>query len=134
LEDPIYGKSPYLWDTKGELMCMQTKLGPQLERARFDTDLGTCGIDNRVSASMSPYKADFTGSLTEEKRVTCGFEGLKVYTIYKGTLLLTIEDDEGNIDEVKIPNFYHVPSCPYRIINPQHWAQEVQETTDDGTG
>jgi hypothetical protein len=41
LEDPIYGESPYLWDTKGELICMQLKIGPQAEKARFDTDLGT---------------------------------------------------------------------------------------------
>jgi hypothetical protein len=83
---------------------------------------------------MSPYKADFTGPLVEEKRVIRGFEGSKVYTIYKGTLLLSIQDDDGVIDEVRIPNSYYVPSCPYRIISPQHWAQEVQESTDDGTG
>jgi hypothetical protein len=105
-----------------------------VEQARFDTDSGTCGIDNRASASMSPYKADFTGPLVEEKRVICGFEGSKVYTIYKETLLLTIEDDKGNMDGVKIPNSYHVPSCLYWIISPQHWAQEVQEATDNGTG
>jgi hypothetical protein len=52
----------------------------------------------------------------------------------KGHVLLTIEDDEGNVDEVKIPNSYHGPSCPYRIISPQHWAQEVHKATDDGTG
>jgi hypothetical protein len=38
LEDPIYGESPYLWDAKGELMCMETKLDTHVERARFDTD------------------------------------------------------------------------------------------------
>jgi hypothetical protein len=113
---------------------MQSKLAPQVERARFDTESGTCGIDNQASASMSPYKADFTGPLIEEIRVIHGFEGSKVYTIYKGTLLLTIQDDDGNVDKVRIPNSYHVPSCPYRIISPQHWAQEVQEATDDGTG
>jgi hypothetical protein len=115
LEDPIYGKSLYLWDAKGELMCMQTKLGIHVEQARLNTDSGTCGIENWASASMSPYKADFTGPLVEEKRVIRGFEGSKVYTVYKGTLLLTIEDDQGNIDEVRIPNSYHVPSCPYSL-------------------
>jgi hypothetical protein len=94
----------------------------------------TCGIDNRASASMLPYKADFTGPLVEEKRVIHGFESSKVYTIYKRTLFLTNEDDEGNVNEVKIPNSYHVPSCPYRIISPQHWAQEVHGATDNGMG
>ena len=108
LGDPIYGESPYLWDAKGELICMQSKIGPQAEKARFDTDSGTCGIDNRALANMSPYKADFTGPLIEEKRVIWGFEGSKVYTIYKGILLLTIQDDEGNVDEVKITNSYYV--------------------------
>jgi hypothetical protein len=98
LEDPIYGKSLYLWDAKGELICMQSKLDPQVERARFDTDSGTCGIDNQTSASMPPYKADFAGPQIEEKRVIHGFEGSKVYTIYKGTLLRMIKDDEGNVD------------------------------------
>ena len=104
------------------------------QKATFDTDSGTCGIDNRASASMSPHKSDFQGELFEEKRVIRGFEGAKVYTIYKGTLLLPIEDDEGRIDQVEIPNSYYVPSCPYRIISPQHWAQEVQDSTEDGTG
>jgi hypothetical protein len=49
---------------------------------------------------MSPYKADFTGPLIEEKRVIRGFEGSKVYTICKGTLLLSIQDDDGIVDEV----------------------------------
>ena len=134
LEDPIHGESPYLWDEKGELMCMPVQIDQAPVHARFDTDSGTCGIDNRASASMSPYKADFTGPLIEEKRVIRGFEGAKVYTIYKGTLLLTIQDDHGHVDEVQIPNSYYVPSCPYRIISPQHWAQEIKDVTDDGTG
>ena len=113
---------------------MAVKSGEDVEVARFDTDSGTCGIDNRASASMSPHKADFKGALVEEKRVIRGFEGAKVYTIYKGTLVIPIEDDEGKIDEVKISNSYYVPTCPYRIISPQHWAQEVKDTTDDGTG
>jgi hypothetical protein len=46
LEDSIYGESPYLWDARGEVICMQSKIGPQTEKARFDTDSGTCGIDN----------------------------------------------------------------------------------------
>jgi hypothetical protein len=95
---------------------------------------GMHAIKNRASASMSPYKADFTSPLIDEKRVIHGFKGSNVYTIYKGTLLLTIQDDDGNVDEVRISNSYHVPSCPYRIISPQHWAQEVMEATDDGTG
>jgi hypothetical protein len=131
LEDPVHGESPYLWDAKGELMCMQAKVEPQAKLARFDTNSGTCGIYNRASASMPPYKADFVGPLIE-KQVIRDFEGSKVCTIYKGTLLLTIEDDEGQIDEVKIPNSCYVPSCLYRIISPQHWAQEVSEATDDG--
>ena len=101
------------------------------QKATFDTDSGTCGIDNRASASMSPHKSDFQGELFEEKRIIRGFEGAKVYTIYKGTLLLPIEDDEGRIDQFKIPNSYYVPSCPYCIISPQHWAQEVQDSTED---
>jgi hypothetical protein len=67
LEDPIYGESPYLWDARGELICVQSKIGPQTEKARFDTDSGTCGINNQASASMSPYKADFYWSPNREK-------------------------------------------------------------------
>jgi hypothetical protein len=54
-------------------MCMPVKMGEVLEQARFGTDLGTCGIDNRASASVSPFEMDFTGPLTEEKRIIQGF-------------------------------------------------------------
>jgi len=134
LEDPVHRETPYIWDEKDELICMTAKNGENNPKARFDTDSGTCGIDNRASASMSPHKADFQGPLSEEKRTIRGFEGAKVYTIYKGTLLLPIEDDDGEVDEVAIPNSYYVPSCPYRIIIPQHWAQAVEDPTEDGTG
>jgi hypothetical protein len=113
---------------------MAVKSGENVEVAHFDTDSDTCGIDNWASASMSPHKADFKGERIKEKRVIRGFEGAKVYTIYNGTLFIPIEDDEGKTDEVKIPNLYYVPTCSYRIISPQHWAQEVKDTTDDETG
>jgi hypothetical protein len=90
LEDPIYGDSPYIWDEEGGLICMAVRSGEDVELTRFDTDSSTCGIDNRASASMSPHKADFKGELVKEKRVIRGFEEAKVYTIYKGTLVVPI--------------------------------------------
>jgi hypothetical protein len=117
-EGPVYGES-YLGYLKWELVCMQTKMGQQAEWARFDTNSGTC---------MSLYR----GGLVEEMRVIRSFEGSKVYTI--DNPLLTIEDGEGHVNEVKIPNSYYVLSCPYQIISPPHWTQEVSEATDDSTG
>jgi hypothetical protein len=135
LEDPMYGESPCIWDEEGGLICMAVKSGEDVEVARFDTDLGTCGIDNRASASMSPHKADFKEALMEEKRVIWGFEGEKVYTIYKGTLVIPIEDDKGKLMKSKFQTCttrLHAPTVS-SVLNID-WAQEVKDTTDDGTG
>jgi hypothetical protein len=79
---------------KMEIICMQVMVGQEVEQVRFNTDSGTCGINNRASTSMSLYKADFMGPLVEEKWIIHGFENAKVYTIYQGTLLLTIQGDD----------------------------------------
>ena len=47
----------------------------------------------------------------------------------------TIEDDNGARVVLTIPNTYHVPQLPMRLISPQHLAQELKpmESTPNGT-
>eukprot|EP00957_Ditylum_brightwellii_P207307 15352415-Ditylum_brightwellii.AAC.1 len=36
-----------------------------------------------------------------------------------------IEDNNGKVSIIDIPNLVHVPSAPYCILSPQHWVKQV---------
>ena len=83
---------------------------------------------------MSPDKQDFVGHLKKERRVIVGYHGSNTHDIWAGTVKWSIEDDQGQVHEVLIPNSLLVPDGPSSLISPQHWAQtatiEGEETVD----
>jgi hypothetical protein len=53
----------------------------------------------------------------------------------KGTLVVTINDDNGNPHRIKIPNSLYLPGLRMCLLSPQHWAQEARDnyTRPNGT-
>jgi hypothetical protein len=45
-----------------------------------------------------------------------------------GTIKLKIYDDDGVIHDILIPNSYYVPMGQSRLLSPQHWAQQANDT------
>ena len=93
-------------------------------QARFDTDSGSIGIDNRCSACISHLIEDFEpGLLKPCNRVVKGFGGSRTTNIKTGTIVWSWEDDAGVVTKFRIPNSYYVPEGKVRLLSPQHWAQ-----------
>ena len=106
-------------------LAMQANAIIATERqARFDTDSGSIGVDNRCSACISHLIEDFEpGSLRPCNRVVKGFGGSRTTNIKTGTIIWSWEDDAGVVTQFKIPNSYYVPEGKVRLLSPQHWAQ-----------
>jgi hypothetical protein len=60
-------------------------------------------------------------------------DGLKI--IGKGTFKFKIEDDNGQMHKIKIPNSLYLPGLKRCLLLPQHWAQEAgdEHPLPDGT-
>ena len=93
--------------------------------ARFDTDSGPLGIDNRCSACISHVAEDFEGPLRDTNRMIKGFGGSRTGNIKFGTIVWHWEDNNGLRHKFVIPNSIYSPSGKTRLLSPQHWAQEM---------
>jgi hypothetical protein len=104
-------------------VVMSAEAGKHDNQARFDTDSILVGVDNRATACMSDSINDFEGELIKTKRAVKGFHGTKSYNVMMGTLVWTIEDDQGCPQAFRIPNSFYIPEGKVKLLSPQHWAQ-----------
>ena len=91
--------------------------------ARFDTDSGAVGIDNRASACISHDINDFDGPLRKVNRSIKGFGGERVWNVMMGTIVWKWCDNQGRQHKFRIPNSYYIPDGKVRLLSPQHWAK-----------
>ena len=89
----------------------------------FDTDSYQIGVDNRTSFTMTPSINDFVSPITPVKELYVQGIGGRLKVIGKGTIAWKINDDEGIVHEIIIPNTLYVKNLPYRLLSPQHWGQ-----------
>ena len=94
---------------------------------RFDTDSFQIGIDNHCSVSMVKSKDYFKDLvLDDHKRRVDGIEG-GLDILGRGTFRFDIEDDDGEVHTIHIPNSVYVPGLRYCLLSPQHWAQMAND-------
>jgi hypothetical protein len=91
--------------------------------ARFDTDSGRIGIDNRVSACMSAFIEDFKGPVRRVSRSIKGFGEERITEVRVGTIVWKWCDNDGRISRFTIPNSYYVSAGGVGLLSPQRWAQ-----------
>lgn len=102
---------------------------------RFDTDSYRIKIDNCCTRSITPSIDDFIGPVTTvQGKAIRGFGGTTSRIKHTGTVRWVIDDDDGKSHEILIPNTYHVPSAPSRLLSPQHWAQEMNDNVPNPNG
>jgi GAG-pre-integrase domain len=98
---------------------------------RWDTDSILIRVDNCCTRSISFDVRDFDPSTLQdapERLVVSGFVSETNTPITKiGTIVWKIVDDDGNNQEITIPNSYLVPGGSSRLLSPQHWAQEADD-------
>ena len=82
------------------------------------------GIDNRCSTCMSDVRKDFVpGSLRPVAYGVKGVGGIRIKGVEVGTMIFSIEDDDGMVHTSEIPGSHLVPSLGTRLFSPQHFAQ-----------
>jgi hypothetical protein len=95
--------------------------------ARFDSDSFKIGIDNHASRTMSPNKDHFEDLTLYNTTTTVGGIGSGLSIKGVGTFVFKIEDDDGGVHRIKIPNSLYVPGLKTVLLSPQHWAQEARD-------
>jgi hypothetical protein len=98
-------------------------------------DLGTDSfpikVDNCASRTMSFNKRDLIPNTL--KRVTSkgvrGFGNTVTPITHIGTIQWPVHNDEEMLHTIIIPNSYYVPNSSSRLLSPQHWAQQVVDTS-----
>jgi Reverse transcriptase (RNA-dependent DNA polymerase) len=102
-----------------------------------DTDSFAIKIDNCCTQTMSGYRSDFIESTIKSisGQQVVGFGKTKSDITHIGTVRWNIYDDSGMFHTLNIPNVYYVPNCEVRLLSPQHWAQELNDSNPkpDGT-
>ena len=99
------------------------------KHCRFDTDSFRIGIDNHASRCMSNNRAHFERFRPSRSNATVGgiVGGLAIKG--EGTFVFKVEDDDGRIHTIRIPNSLYIPRLPLCLLSPQHWAQEARDNT-----
>jgi hypothetical protein len=97
------------------------------------TDSFDIKIDNCCTYSSTPELGDFIGPVLRVKgKYIRSFSGKD--TPIKGTIKWTVNKDSGISLDIIIPNAYHVPNAPVRLLSPQHWAQQSKDNKPNPKG
>ena len=97
--------------------------------ARFDTDSFKISVDNcasRCLANNNAYFEDLRPLSSLDHNHVGGING-GVEVVAMGTFVFDIEDDNGTLHTIKIPNSALVPQLKMCLLSPQHWAQEAND-------
>jgi hypothetical protein len=99
---------------------------PQQSPLLFDSDSFPIGVDNHVSRCMAnaPHLFEDLWLTPGHKKVDGIEEGLEVKGT--GTLVLRIQDDDGKVHTIRIPNSLYLPNLRQCLLSLQHWAQEAK--------
>jgi len=98
----------------------------------FDTDSHLVGMDNHASGCITHVRSDIPGKIVECNKVIKGYGGAKQFRIWRSTIHWNIEDDDGNVHKMIIPDGYYIPNGRCRLWSPQHWAQGQNKSKKHG--
>jgi len=92
---------------------------------RFDSDSFSIGIDSHASRCMAnaPHLFKDLHLINDAGEVNGIDNGLAIKG--KGTFVFALEDNNGKIHTIKIPNSLYLPGLKQCLLSPQHWAQEA---------
>ncbi len=109
------------------MVCMALEHQRKRMQARttsFDQESYELLIDNCASRSITNDLKDFVRPPLPQKTKIEGFSSDSDATLM-GTVKWNIEDDEGRIHEIILPNTYYSQHAKKRLLSPQHWAQQA---------
>lgn len=109
------------------MAAFTSQSNPRAKPFLCDTDSKLVLVDNCASASISHDTADFISPLVPSNHKIKGFGGI-VTDLLVGTIKWQIEDDEGQVHDVVLPNSYYAKNAPIRLLSPQHWSQTATDS------
>jgi hypothetical protein len=83
-------------------------------------------VDNCASRSITNNMSDFIDKPTQADVRICGTNGVSTGTLM-GTVEWEIEDDNGTVHKIRIPNTIYSSVNRNRLLSPQHWAQGAND-------
>ena len=120
----------YLFKSTGNHVAFSTSSTPDPNhpsQVNFDTDSFIIGVDNHASRTLSNNKRHFIGYIRRLDNVFINGINGKLPICGIGTIQWKIEDDDGKVHAIRIPNTFYVPQLEHCILSPQHWAQEAND-------
>ena len=98
----------------------------------FDTDSRPLLVDNGSSRSLSNNKADFKNltTLQSDQVQILGLTAAEAPEAV-GTMVINLQDDEGQEHVFKMDDCYYSPSFNARIMCPQQWAEQRFDKYND---
>jgi hypothetical protein len=98
----------------------------QREDYGYDSDSFWIAVDNCCSKCITNCLSDF---VTPPTRVNVDVRGIggSVTASLMGTVKWSIEDDDGVVHSFLIHNTFYNADSPYRLLSPQHLAQELKD-------
>jgi hypothetical protein len=90
------------------------------------TDSFEIYVDNCASRTLTNDLHDFINSPTPTDITILGTNEKSMGTLM-GTIKWSIEDDEGMVHDVMIPNSLYSSDNRSKPLSPQHWAQEAND-------
>ncbi len=103
-----------------------TNLPYQVPQIRFDTNSFVIGVDTFASITLRNRPDQFEDLKTQEDTEVEGIQGgLDIKGT--GTFKFHIEDDEGGVHLIEIPNSRYIPDLKVCLLSPHHWVQEAKD-------
>jgi len=107
----------------------------RLPTVRFDSDSYVMGVDGHASYCMANRTDQFDNDLKPvegDHQVDGIGSGISIKGI--GTFKFKLEDDDGQVHTIRVPNSLYVPSLKRVLLSPHHWAQEAHDTVPNPRG
>ena len=98
-----------------------------LPMMRFDTDSFLIGVDSFASVTMATRPKKFEDLILDAGQSVQGIEGGLAIKGH-GTFIFNIEDNEGTVHHIKIPDSMYVPDLKFCLLSPQHWAKKAHDS------
>jgi len=94
----------------------------------FDTGSFNLTVDNCASASVTNDLKDYVNPPRKSRTRIVGINGVSTATMV-GTVRWHVEDDDGIVHAIVLPNTYYARDAPYKLLSPQHWSQVADDNT-----
>jgi hypothetical protein len=103
-----------------------TKSTERPKALSFDTDSFELLVDNGASRSITNNKSDFIDTPRLVPTKIEGYSGVSKAS-FIGTVKWSIEDDQGRVHHITLPNTIYDAKSKRRILSPQHWSQSAHD-------